>query len=274
MAHMEYLEISSRVKEPYSFWKKMLKGKAKQRRKNAFSLPSSQSGTVASGLSFVQVKDGIALRVILKAKKESPDEPDETTRAREKLLCYYVQHLIRKQWPGDEDRVKDYIQYPKPNGYQSLHYTAWLPYHTGERFPFEVQVRSEEMHRIAEYGVAAHWDYKLASSGSVSEIQGGKPNKARAQDWIKHVPSGRAMQDSWVFSGSGYKKNKANKTEYFGDQGNFICVSNFSTATMDVPVESSSASGKLLFKAFTERIPAVGTKIRLVLKPKQDKASQ
>lgn len=172
MAHIDTLEVSSRVKEPYSFWKKLLKTKAKE--KSTFSLPSAaDSGDQAdSGLSFMEVKDGIALRVILKARKESPDETDETTRAREKLLCYYVQHLIRKQWPGDDDRLKDYIQHPKPNGYQSLHYTAFLNYHTGEHFPFEVQVRSEEMHRIAEYGVAAHWDYKLAAASTSSSGSG------------------------------------------------------------------------------------------------------
>jgi ppGpp synthetase/RelA/SpoT-type nucleotidyltranferase len=171
MAHIDELHISSRVKEPYSFWKKLLKSQAKRKRlgyKLAGASASATKGKTASNLSFTQVQDGIALRVILKAKKESPDEPEETTRAREKLLCYYVQHLIRRHFPGDQDRVKDYIQYPKRNGYQSLHYTASLADSTGQQFPFEVQVRSEEMHRVAEYGVAAHWDYKLASSSSTS----------------------------------------------------------------------------------------------------------
>ena len=172
MAHIDYLQVSSRVKEPYSFWKKMLKTKAKQNKEDLLldasttaSTASSFSGSRTSNLSLAQVQDGIALRVILKAKKASPGESEETTRAREKLLCYYVQYLIRKQFPPmtGEDRMKDYIQFPKPNGYQSLHYTASLAYHTEQNFPFEVQVRSEEMHRIAEYGVAAHWDYKLAS---------------------------------------------------------------------------------------------------------------
>lgn len=56
--------------------------------------------------------------------------------------------------------LQDYIQNPKGNGYQSLHYTANLMIN-GELWPFEVQVRSEEMHRVAEFGIAAHWDYKL-----------------------------------------------------------------------------------------------------------------
>jgi ppGpp synthetase/RelA/SpoT-type nucleotidyltranferase len=173
MAHVEDLQISSRVKEPYSFWKKLLKSQGKLRKRQEYQLgggSSSIRGKTASNLSFTQVQDGIALRVILKARKESPDESEETTRAREKLLCYYVQYLIRRQWPGDEDRVKDYIQYPKLNGYQSLHYTASLTDSTGKHFPFEVQIRSEEMHRVAEYGVAAHWDYKLASSSTSDGI--------------------------------------------------------------------------------------------------------
>jgi len=60
-------------------------------------------------------------------------------------------------------RVKDYISSPKKNGYQSLHYTANMRWH-GEEWPFEIQVRSHEMHRVAEYGVAAHWDYKMPQS--------------------------------------------------------------------------------------------------------------
>jgi GTP pyrophosphokinase len=77
------------------------------------------------------------------------------------MLCYYVHHLIRSRWPAvDPSRIKDYIQRPKPNGYQSLHYSSVIT-RNGEEIPFEVQVRSEEMHRIAEFGVAAHWDYKL-----------------------------------------------------------------------------------------------------------------
>ena len=56
--------------------------------------------------------------------------------------------------------IKDYISSPKPNGYQSLHHTANL-FRNGVDWLFEVQVRSEEMHRLAEFGVAAHWDYKI-----------------------------------------------------------------------------------------------------------------
>jgi GTP pyrophosphokinase len=124
---------------------------------------STESSSTSSELSLFDVNDGIAVRIILRARKWSLDEPDETTRARERLLCYYVQQLLRNYWPAvDRSRVKDYIQFPKSNGYQSLHYTSSIN-NEGQTWPFEVQVRSEEMHRIAEYGVAAHWDYKLGN---------------------------------------------------------------------------------------------------------------
>jgi (p)ppGpp synthase/HD superfamily hydrolase len=70
--------------------------------------------------------------------------------------------LIRAQWPEtDPTRLKDYIARPKTNGYKSLHHTSKIN-SKGIQFPFEVQVRSFEMHTQAEFGVSAHWDYKLA----------------------------------------------------------------------------------------------------------------
>ena len=130
---------SSRVKEPFSLWKKMLKLRSK---------------------NILEVPDAIAIRIVLSCKKLSPHEDDQVTRARERALCYCVQQLCLKQFhPLKDGRFKDYIERPKPNGYQSLHYTAETDW-GGEQWPFEIQVRSAEMHQVAEYGLAAHWDYK------------------------------------------------------------------------------------------------------------------
>jgi len=137
--HISKIVTSSRVKEPFSLWKKMLK-----------------LGTN----NILEVPDAIAIRIVLSCKKLTPDEDDEVTRARERALSYYVQQLCVGQFhPLQDGRFKDYIERPKPNGYQSLHYTAETEW-CGEQWPFEIQVRSSEMHKVAEYGLAAHWDYK------------------------------------------------------------------------------------------------------------------
>ena len=150
--------VSSRVKEPYSLWRKMLRF----RKQAAKATKGDDTSTVNSEtLSTRWIPDAIALRVVLRASKTSQYEDDDSLRTREKMLCYYALQLISDVWPTSAaNKPKDYIQNPKENGYQSLHYTANLVIN-GEDWPFEVQIRSEEMHRIAEYGVAAHWDYKL-----------------------------------------------------------------------------------------------------------------
>jgi ppGpp synthetase/RelA/SpoT-type nucleotidyltranferase len=194
MSQLEDLQITSRVKEPYSFWRKLLKARKKKldRLRSSAARQASISSVGAastssarhqrsvptrfvrpslptSDLSIANVQDGIALRVILKARKWSEGESDDDLRARERILCYYVQHLIRKQWPEvNPSRVKDYIQSPKPNGYQSLHHTSSMSFNGVDYFPFEVQIRTDDMHRVAEFGVAAHWDYKLVGPTAAS----------------------------------------------------------------------------------------------------------
>lgn len=97
----------------------------------------------------------------------------------------------------------------------------------------------------------------------------GKNHKVRAQEWIKYAKTGKEMPFPWVFAGSGHwTEESTGKVYYYGDDGDFICVSNFPTATLDLPVESSQANGDLLFTAFTKRIPPKDTKVRLVLIPK------
>ena len=172
MFELENLQVLSRVKEPFSFWKKLLKKRflpttavtVNNKGSNDIRETNQLIRSSTTELSIMDVNDGVALRVILKARKLDEDESDETTRGRERILCYYIHHLLRSQWPEtDPARVKDYIRYPKRNGYQCLHHTSKIT-RNNQDFFFEVQIRSEEMDRQAEFGVAAHSQYKLGSS--------------------------------------------------------------------------------------------------------------
>ena len=89
---------------------------------------------------FERIQDLIALRILL------DDVAD----------CYAALSYIHERWLHSEDRFKDYITQPKPNGYQSLHTTVT----TSEGDDVEIQIRTHEMHAVAEFGIAAHWLYK------------------------------------------------------------------------------------------------------------------
>src|SRR5438874_3111887 len=98
-----------------------------------------------------QVYDFMALRIVSQSVKD----------------CYAALGIIHQTWSPVPGRIKDFIAMPRPNGYQSLHTSV-----ISERgFPFEVQIRTAEMHRIAEEGIAAHWKYKEGRVGADRDEQ-------------------------------------------------------------------------------------------------------
>lgn len=116
------------------------------------------------------------------------------------------------------------------------------------------------------------------ASGPVVDIyvlwqdDAGKMQKVRAQEWVKNLKTEKQLDLDWVFGGSGFWRDEdTGKTHYYADSGEFICVSNFPSAMIDLPVASSQATADLLFVPMTDKIPPKGTKLRLVLAPRFEK---
>lgn len=103
--------------------------------------------------------------------------------------------------------------------------------------------------------------------------EGGELRSAAAQEWIRRTDTGRAMRLPFVFAGSSrWTDPETKKTHYAAQAGDLICVSNFTSAMLDVPVASTDANDGLLFEPFTERIPPVDTPVRVSLKPSDESA--
>ena len=96
----------------------------------------------------------------------------------------------------------------------------------------------------------------------------GQRKTARAQDWILNVETKKTMTESWVFGGSGFWVDETTGTKHYqAEGGDFICVSNFPTAMLDLPIESSQANSALMYRANTKRIPPLATPVTLILTP-------
>lgn len=113
----------------------------------------------SQNLLYEQVFDLVAFRIVVDSRRE----------------CYEALGILHGEFRPVPGRFKDYIAAPKPNRYQSLHTTVLGP--KGERVEF--QIRTREMHRIAEYGVAAHWKYKGTEGIDLSEV--------RQSQWMRQM---------------------------------------------------------------------------------------
>jgi GTP pyrophosphokinase len=137
---------------------------------------------VKKGVGLDEVNDVIAFRVIVDTVAH----------------CYETLGHIHGQWRPVPGRFKDYVSLPKPNGYRSLHTTVVGP--KAERI--EIQIRTPEMHLIAEEGIAAHWKYKENGSTEVSKPQGGEEGfrwLRQLMDWQRDLKDPTEFLDSVKF---------------------------------------------------------------------------
>lgn len=133
---------------------------------------------VNQGKTLDQIYDLFAVRIIVESVKD----------------CYAALGVIHEMYKPIPGRFKDYIAMPKPNMYQSLHTTLIGPDGT----PFEIQIRTAEMHRTAEYGIAAHWKYKEAQDGNHSS-----EGEAQKLTWLREILEWqRDMSDNKEFLNS------------------------------------------------------------------------
>ncbi len=145
------LEVSGREKSAFSIWQKM------------------QTRNVA----FEQLSDIMAFRIVVPTREQ----------------CYMALGAVHNGYPVIAGRFKDYISTPKANGYQSLHTGVTLRHPRNQKI--EVQIRTQEMHDIADNGVAAHWTYKEGDEVASSETQ----NFAWVQDLLEILDNSAAPDE-------------------------------------------------------------------------------
>jgi GTP pyrophosphokinase len=174
----ELEELAFRYLEPQAY--EALRKRVEARRRATEGLIEELSKTISAKLTDAQVPvihiDGRIKRLFsihqkLKKQKIDLDQVYDfmalrivTTSIKD---CYAALGIIHQTWSPVPGRIKDFIAMPRPNGYQSLHTSVV----SDRGFPFEVQIRTAEMHRVAEEGIAAHWKYKEGRHGASRDEQ-------------------------------------------------------------------------------------------------------
>ena len=156
-------------------------------------IPSIYRKTQEKGVDFEEIFDVFALRIILDSKDEKAD-------------CWKVYSIVTDFYIPNPERLRDWISYPKQNGYESLHTTVMSP--TGKWV--EVQIRTERMDVVAEKGLAAHWKYKEKTENDtrldkwISEIRSIMENKSRnTTEFLDEFKNNLYSDEIYVFTPKG-----------------------------------------------------------------------
>src|SRR6266536_1382400 len=161
-------EVSGRVKHLYSFYKKI--------QRNAGDVEELEELKAATDVS--QIHDLIAFRILVDS---TPD-------------CYVVLGHVHSLWKPKEGRIKDFIANPKPNGYRALHTTVFCL----DDQLVEIQIRTHEMHEMAEYGVAMHWYYKDAGDDASSSARELLTWLRQMAEWQSEIRSSQPSDAEFV----------------------------------------------------------------------------
>jgi GTP pyrophosphokinase len=149
-----------------------IKGEVQGRPKHIYSIWKKMQG---KAIDFAQLYDVRAFRIMVEDVKD----------------CYAALGIVHHIWQPIPKEFDDYIARPKPNGYQSLHTVVMDP----DNISFEVQVRTHEMHKQAEYGVAAHWRYKEAGKQGYAGTVSAKEEYDRRIAWARQLIAWK--EDAW-----------------------------------------------------------------------------
>ncbi len=174
-------QIKKRIKTPYSIWKKMIN----------------------KGIAFDEIYDLYAVRIIF----------ESVLNENERDQCYHIFSIITGIYHYKADRIRDWVNYPKSNGYEALHCTLM----SNAGIWMEVQIRSKRMNEIAEKGIAAHWAYKkdgFAESGAnemdkwINRVKDILVNPdVNALDLLDMIHNDLIKTDIFVFTPKGEQKS-------------------------------------------------------------------
>ena len=166
-----------------------IEGEVNGRQKHLYGIYKKM---LKQGKNIEQIYDISAVRVIVNEVQD----------------CYTVLGAIHTMWMPLPGRFKDYTAMPKPNGYQSLHTTVITKF----KETFEIQIRTYEMHRIAEYGIAAHWKYKEGKTGATKiddqinwlrEVMDTQRESSDSHEFLENIEGNVFTDEVYVFTPKG-----------------------------------------------------------------------